>query len=255
MQEYSQFIFPSGIPSASLADFKTDIGIAAFKEYRNEELLSLNSPLQKMQQKLYAQSESALLVVIQGMDGSGKDSVTRHVFGPLNPQGVRVHSFKQPEPSEASRDFLWRVHRDVPPKGYITVFNRSHYEEVLVVRVHDLKPESIWQKHYQHINDFEKLLLETGTHILKFFLHISPEEQLKRLRDREVNPEKQWKFNPNDYNERLLWNEYQKAYEDAFHLCSQPDAPWYIIPADHKPTRDAIIVQFLHQKLEAILTL
>jgi PPK2 family polyphosphate:nucleotide phosphotransferase len=216
---------------------------------RNKDYDSLISEIQKMQQKLYAGSASALLVIIQGMDGSGKDSVTRHVFGPLNPQGVRVYSFKQPEPSEASRDFLWRIHREVPPKGYITVFNRSHYEEVLIVRVRQLKPESMWQKHYDHIRHFEQLLTDTGTRILKIFLHISPEEQLLRLRERETNPEKRWKFHAADYEERQYWEVYQRAYEEAMIRCHSEQCPWYIVPADHKPYRDWIVANLLKEQL------
>lgn len=253
MSNSSELIFSTDKPLTKLSDYKTDWGDKQLSKEKNGKLLELDSALQKLQQQLYARKNSALLVIIQGMDGSGKDSVTRHVFGPLNPQGVRVYSFKQPEPSEASRDFLWRVHREVPPKGYITIFNRSHYEEVLIVRVHQLKPEISWRQHYRHINDFEQLLMDTGTHILKFFLHISPKEQLKRLKERETNPEKQWKFNPDDYKERLLWEEYQQAYTDVFHTCSPKEAPWHIIPADHKPTRDILIAEIVHNKLKEML--
>jgi len=208
------------------------------------------SEIRDLQQKLYAESKQALLVVMQGMDASGKDSTVRHVFGLLNPQGVNVSSFKQPETSELAHDFLWRIHYRVPAKGMIVVFNRSHYEDVLIVRVRHLKPELEWRKHFRHICDFENMLHDTGTRILKFYLHISPEEQEKRLKERISNPVKKWKYHEDDWKERAYWNDYQKAYEEVFHKTATAYAPWYIVPADHKRYRDQCIAETILKTLK-----
>lgn len=205
-----------------------------------------------LQERLYAEHKHALLIVLQGMDTSGKDGTIEHVFEGVNPQGVSVASFKAPTPEELSHDFLWRIHRQTPGKGHITIFNRSHYEDVLVVRVHNLAPEKVWRKRYQHINDFERLLVDEGTTILKFFLYISKDEQKKRLLDRLDQPEKHWKFDPNDLKERGYWDAYFQAYQDAIEKTSTEWAPWYIIPANHKWFRDLVIASAIVKTLKAL---
>jgi PPK2 family polyphosphate:nucleotide phosphotransferase len=197
--------------------------------------------LKKLQELLYADGRQALLVVFQAMDTGGKDGAIEHVFSGVNPQGCNVTSFKQPTPLEHRHDFLWRIHAAVPPKGIIGIFNRSHYESVLVERVHDLVPKKVWSKRYDRINEFEKLLAGEGTTILKFFLHISKETQKERLQKRLDDKHRQWKFSAADLAERKLWHDYTQAYEDALSNCSTNDAPWYIVPADHKWYRNWVI--------------
>jgi PPK2 family polyphosphate:nucleotide phosphotransferase len=184
------------------------------------------------------------------MDAGGKDGTIRHVLGPLNPQGVRVTSFKAPNEVELAHDFLWRIHHNVPRAGDIGVFNRSHYEDVLIVRVHDLVPQSVWSKRYRQINDFERLLVESGVTVLKFFLHISKDEQLERFRARLREPHKRWKFNPADSEERKHWDAYQAAYEEVIRRCSTRHAPWHIIPADRKWFRNLAVSQILLDAME-----
>ncbi|MDT8306203.1 MAG: polyphosphate kinase 2 family protein [Anaerolineae bacterium] len=198
------------------------------------EFKALCEELAKWQQRLYAEGQRKLLIVLQAMDAGGKDSTIRHLFGETNPQGVRVHSFKVPSKEELAHDFLWRVHKRVPENGMIGVFNRSHYEDVVVVRVDKLVPEDIWSKRYEQINQFEKLLTETGTTILKLYLHISKEEQRKQFQERLDDPEKNWKFSFGDLEKRKQWNDYMVAYGDAIARCTTESAPWYIIPADQK---------------------
>lgn len=183
---------------------------------------------------LYAEHKRSLLIVFQGMDAAGKDGTIKHVMSGVNPQGCSVTSFKQPTPVELDHDFLWRVHAAVPGKGAIGIFNRSHYEDVLIARVHNLVPRDTWKKRYDAINDFEKHLSESGVHILKFFLHMSSEEQEKRFMQRLTDPHKNWKSSAADFSERKFWNEYQTAYEEAIAKCSTKHAPWYVIPSDHK---------------------
>jgi PPK2 family polyphosphate:nucleotide phosphotransferase len=190
---------------------------------------------------LYAEQKHKVLIVLQGMDTSGKDGTIRRVFEGVNPQGVRVASFKQPTPEELDRDFLWRVHKQVPGKGEMVIFNRSHYEDVLVVRVHELVPKEVWSKRYEHINSFERMLADEGTTILKFFLHIDQEEQKQRLQARLDDPHKHWKFNPADLEERKLWPKYMKAYEEAISKTSTDGAPWYIVPANRKWYRNIVV--------------
>ena len=206
--------------------------------------------LQELQELLYAEHRRALLVCLQAIDGGGKDGVIRHVFGPVNPQGVRVASFKQPSARERDHDFLWRAHRDAPAYGELCIFNRSHYEDVLVVRVRNLKPEKIWRKHYDQINDFEKNLSDNGTHILKFFLHIGKDEQLRRFKDRLDDPAKHWKIAESDYTEREKWSEYQKAFEDALEKCSADHAPWFIIPSNKKWFRNLAVSEIVVKCLD-----
>ena len=208
--------------------------------------------LHELQALLYAEHARSLLICLQGMDTSGKDGTISHIFGAMNPQGVRVVSFKTPSPEEASHDFLWRVHRGTPAKGEIAVFNRSHYEDVLVVRVHKLVPKSVWSGRYDQINAFEQELTAEGTHILKFFLHISKEEQLKRFKARLDEPAKRWKISEADYAERKHWDEYISAYDDALSRCSTEHAPWFVIPSDHKWFRNLAIARIVVEQLESL---
>jgi PPK2 family polyphosphate:nucleotide phosphotransferase len=215
-----------------------------------ELLGELNQDLEKLQELLYAEHKHRVLIVLQGMDTSGKDGVISHVFEGVNPQGVRVASFKVPTDEELDHDYLWRVHKQTPGKGEMVIFNRSHYEDVLVVRVHNLVPESVWQKRYDQIRDFERQLAQEGTIILKFFLHIDKDEQKQRLQDRLNDPTKIWKFNPGDLKERALWDEYTAAYEDAISLTSTDEAPWYIVPANKKWYRNLVIASVLVDALK-----
>lgn len=208
--------------------------------------------LQDLQYLLYAEGRRALLVVLQAMDAGGKDGVIRHVMGPLNPQGCRVTSFKQPTAEELAHDFLWRIHKATPRAGEMGVFNRSHYEDVLVVRVRGLAAKAVWSKRYEQINAFEKTLAAADVHVVKFFLHISRDEQRKRLQARLADPARHWKFDPQDLEERKLWDEYEKAYEAALSKCSTARAPWYVIPANHKWFRNLAISQILVETLESL---
>jgi len=208
--------------------------------------------LQALQFQLYAQNRQSLLICLQAMDAGGKDGVIRHVVGPLNPQGTRVHCFKEPTPEEAAHDFLWRVHRHSPAAGEIAIFNRSHYEDVLVVRVRELVPEPVWSQRYDLINDFEKNLAAGGTKILKFFLHISPDEQLKRFKNRLDDPTRHWKISLSDYSERELWPRYRQAYEEALSRTSTKYAPWFVIPANRKWFRNLTISRIIAETLESL---
>jgi PPK2 family polyphosphate:nucleotide phosphotransferase len=208
--------------------------------------------LHALQYKLYAEDRRSLLIVLQGMDTGGKDGTIRHVMTGLNPQGCKVHPFKAPNTTELDHDFLWRVHARVPPRGEIGIFNRSHYEDVLIVRVHDLVPKKVWAKRYEQINRFERNLVETGTTILKFFLCISKDEQKERLQERLADPSKHWKFNPSDLEERKLWDEYIKAYEAMLTKCSTRQAPWFIVPADRKWFRNIVVSEIVCETLEAM---
>jgi len=206
--------------------------------------------MNKLQYLLYADGNQSLLVVLQALDAGGKDGVIRHVFSCMNPQGTFVFGFKQPSKDEAAHDFLWRAHCHAPGKGEVVIFNRSYYESVLVVRVHKLVDDSVWSKRYELINDFEKMLSRNGTTVLKFFLHISPEEQLARFKQRLDDPSRHWKISDSDYSERELWPEYIDAYEDAIALTSTKRAPWYIIPANHKWFRDLAVSQIIADTMD-----
>jgi PPK2 family polyphosphate:nucleotide phosphotransferase len=206
--------------------------------------------LYELQYKLYAEDRQALLIVLQAMDAGGKDSTIRKVMGGLNPQGTRVDSFKVPTDEELAHDFLWRIHRKVPEKGHIGIFNRSQYGDVLVVRVHDLVPDAVWRQRYKQINDFEKILADNHTRIAKFFLHISKEEQRERLQERFDDPLKHWKASMGDLKERRFWDDYQEAYEVALEKCSTDWAPWYVIPADRKWFRNLAVSSILVETLE-----
>jgi len=201
--------------------------------------------MDKLQYLLYADANQSLLVVLQALDAAGKDGVIRHVFSGMNPQGTSVFGFKQPSRDEAAHDFLWRSHLRTPGKGEVVIFNRSYYEDVLVVRVHKLVPKSVWSKRYALINDFESMLAQDGTRILKFFLHISPEEQLARFQQRLDDPSRHWKISESDYSERELWPKYVEAYEEAIAETSTKDAPWYIVPANHKWFRNLAVSQII----------
>jgi PPK2 family polyphosphate:nucleotide phosphotransferase len=203
-----------------------------------------------MQRRLYAEAKRGLLVILQGMDAAGKDGTIAKAFSSLNAQGTRVISFKAPTSTELAQDFLWRVHRACPPRGEVHIFNRSHYEDVLVVRVEGLAEESLWKRRYDHINAFERLLHDEGTVVLKFFLNLSKEEQAERLRERIHDPERHFKFNPGDFESRKNWDEYLKAYEEALERCSTDEAPWHIIPADRNWMRNFSVASITLAALE-----
>lgn len=206
--------------------------------------------LRQLQDVLYADKRNALLVVLQALDTGGKDGTIRHIFSGVNPQGCQVTAFKEPTPEELDHDFLWRVHRAVPGRGLIGIFNRSHYEDVLVARVHKVVPKSVWSKRYDQINDFERELDENNVRMLKFYLHISKEEQLRRLQARLTDPKKNWKLSLPDFREREHWDEYTAAYEDALTKCSTKQAPWYVIPSDHKWFRNYAIGAIVNEALK-----
>lgn len=220
------------------------------KASAEKDLQDLSQELDKYQERLYAERQHAVLIVLQGMDTSGKDGTVEHVFEGVNPEGVTVANFKAPTPQELEHDFLWRIHQKTPGKGEMVIFNRSHYEDVLIVRVHRLVPDKVWRRRYDEINDFEKMLVDEGTTILKFFLHISKDEQKDRLMDRLDQPEKHWKFNPEDLKERDLWGDYMQAYQDAVEATSTDWAPWTIVPADHKWYRNLVVASLLDKTLK-----
>ena len=217
-----------------------------------DKLDALLEKLGELQKVFYADGRHALLIVLQGRDASGKDGVVRTVIGACNPAGVRIHSFKVPTPVELAHDYLWRVHQVMPEKSMMAIFNRSHYEDVLVVRVHDIVPEDVWSKRYEQINNFEKMLVENGTTILKFFLHVSRDEQTQRLRERVEDKTKNWKFSAGDLDERKLWDKYTAVYRDALRKCSTDWAPWYLVPADSNKARNYLIARRIVETLEGL---
>jgi PPK2 family polyphosphate:nucleotide phosphotransferase len=219
-------------------------GVASLDQVSNE--------IDALQDMLFAQGKHALLIVLQGMDASGKDGVIRHVFSAVDPLGVRAVAFKAPTAPELAHDFLWRVHREMPGKGEIVIFNRSHYEDVLVVRVHKWITPQVCEQRLRQINEFERTLAENGTLILKFYLHISKEEQRKRLQERVDKPEKRWKFNPGDLEERKKWSDYMRAYEETLETTSTQWAPWYVVPSDSKTNRNVVISGVLKGALEEL---
>jgi len=227
----------SAIPAEVDGGLDKDEGRDRFKD--------LTDRLDELQELMFAESKHALLVVFQAMDAGGKDSTIRKVFGPLNPQGVRVHGFKAPTTRERAQDYLWRVHQHTPRKGRIGVFNRSHYEDVLVARVKGLVEPERWQKRYDHINDFERMLADEGTTIVKFYLHITRDYQKERFERRLKKPDKHWKFNPADLKERARWDDYMAALQDALSKCSTSRAPWYVVPAQTRWYRDLLVAQVL----------
>jgi PPK2 family polyphosphate:nucleotide phosphotransferase len=229
-----------------------DTRLAKDKAHADKRLQAMRSRLSELQEMLFAAGDRKVLIVLQGMDTSGKDGVIRHVASSFNLQGARIVSFKQPTPEELGHDFLWRVHQQVPQSGEIVVFNRSHYEDVLVVRVHELVPKNVWRMRYEQINAFERMLTETGTLVVKFFLHISKDEQRERLQKRLDDSTKCWKFKEGDLKERKLWRLYQRAYEDAISKTSTPRAPWHVVPANHKWYRDFVVASILVEALEGL---
>jgi len=202
-----------------------------------------------LQARLSAESQQALLIVLQGLDAAGKDGTIRHVFAGVNPQACQVHSFKVPTSAELSHDYLWRIHTACPPRGVIGIFNRSHYEDVLAVRVENLLPEKEWRKRYEQINQFERILTDCGTRILKFYLHVSKKEQRARISERLEDPNRNWKFSESDLDTRLKWKQYRAAYNDALTLCNTKTAPWRIVPADHKWHRNLVIAETVAKEL------
>lgn len=245
---YAQTVKPG--TSVKLSDYATDETAGLNKDAARELLKPLKDEIRDLQALLYAASQNSMLIVLQGMDTSGKDGTVSSVLESVNPLGCRVWPFKTPTPLELSHDFLWRIHTKVPERGMMTVFNRSHYEDVLIARVKELVPKAVWSKRYDQINEFEELLAESGTIILKFFLHISKEEQKNRLMKREDDPTKAWKLSAGDWVERQYWRQYQAAYDAALSKCSTKAAPWTIVPADHKWYRDLAVAQQLVDTME-----
>ena len=236
-----------------LDDF--DPGYADKDENKNtalEKIGRLRERMDDLQYKLYAERKRSLLICLQALDAGGKDGVVRHVIASMNPEGCRAASFKEPTKEELEHDFLWRVERYTPGRGEVVVFNRSHYEDVLIVRVHDLVPKKVWSQRYDQINDFERRLVANDTHILKFFLHISKEEQLERFKQRLDDPDRRWKISEADYVEREYWDDYIRAYEEALSKCSTSDAPWFVIPANHKWFRDLAISEIIVDTMEKL---
>jgi PPK2 family polyphosphate:nucleotide phosphotransferase len=234
-----------------LGDIDTRAPKAFDKQATKEKMIGVLEELSELQNLLYAEGHHAILIVIQGMDASGKDGVTRNVFSKMNPQGVTVKSYKAPTAEELSHDFLWRIHQHAPAKGMIQIFNRSHYEDIIITRVHKWCNDELAKKRMRAINDFEKLLVQhNNTTILKFFLHISPEEQQERLQERIKDPAKQWKYNENDFTEAKLWKLYMEMYEDCFDNCD--DVPWTIVPADQNWYKEYIIAQQLRDALKKL---
>jgi len=221
------------------------------KDQCKKELVKLKIRLEELQNLLFAESKHALLIIFQGMDAAGKDGAIKNVFEAVNPMGCRVISFKEPTPLESKHDFLWRIHQNTPELGIINVFNRSYYEDVLIQRVHHWVDEKTVKQRYVHINNFERLLIESGTHILKFYLHISSKEQLQRLKERLSNPTKMYKYNENDLKERVYWNAYMQAYEAAFHHCSE-HADWIIVPADQNWYKEYLVAKKVVDTLEGL---
>jgi PPK2 family polyphosphate:nucleotide phosphotransferase len=234
-----------------LAKTDTDRAAGLTKSAGNARLDALSEQLGELQELLFAAHRHAVLIVLQGMDTSGKDGTIKHVMSNVNPLGCRVEAFKVPTEEELAHDFLWRVHKVTPTRGMMTIFNRSHYEDVIVVRVHDLVPKSVWKGRYDQIVDFERALADNGTLILKFFLHISREEQEERLLEREKDPSKAWKLSAGDWRERERWDDYMQAYEDAIVRTSTKHAPWHIVPADKKWFRNLAIAEAAVDALEA----
>ncbi len=249
MRYYDQFRVPAGA-IVSLADYDPS-GTNSFKKSEANALLEEEKEkLAALQYRLFAENKQALLVVLQGPDAAGKDGTIRHVLSGVNPQGCRVQSFKQPTGHELEHDFLWRVHLWAPERGQIMVFNRSHYEDVLIVRVKGLVKEEVWRNRYSLINSFEQLLADRGTKTLKFFLNISKEEQLKRFEKRLKDPTRHWKISESDYSEREYWDDYVTAFEEALSRCSTDQSPWFVIPANHKWARNVIIARILREAME-----
>lgn len=231
------------------------VDAAYHANYRDEEsvkadLAKYSEKIAELQRKLYGEKKHSLLIVLQGIDAAGKDGTCWHVMQAMNPQGTFVHGFKQPTAEELAHDFLWRIHPHTPGLGEVSIFNRSHYEDVLVQRVHNMVPKKVWSQRYEHINNFESLLQSNNVTILKFFLYITPEEQLERFKQRLDDPARQWKISEGDYTERQYWDEYIAAYEDMLEKCSTKGAPWFVIPSNHKWFRDLAVSEIILKTLE-----
>lgn len=227
-------------------------GLHETREAAAQDLERYQQKLMQQQALLYAEKKHSVLIVLQAMDAGGKDGTVNHVFAAFNPQGASVAGFKQPTPIDLDHDFLWRVHPHAPPKGWVAIFNRSHYEDVLVTRVHKLVDKPTWTARYDRIRGFESGLAESGTTIVKFFLHISKEKQLARFAQRLDDPVRNWKISESDYAERALWDEYMEAYEDALAATSTPEAPWYVIPANHKWFRNLAVSRIVAETMEQL---
>jgi len=245
-------VTPGSVVKLSEWDPDDKSGFSGSKSEGRAYLKELNKKTEALQELLYAEGKHKILIVLQATDTGGKDGTIRHVLEGVNPQGVKVASFKKPTPEELSHDYLWRIHQHAPGTGEITVFNRSHYEDVLVVRVHNYVPETTWGKRYEHINAFEQMLSDEGTLILKFYLNISKDEQKARLQERLDVPEKNWKFAKGDLDERELWGEYQAAFEDMLTKTSTDAAPWHIVPANRKWYRNIVVSEALIAALEGL---
>lgn len=249
---YPQYRVKPGEP-IRLADIAPDTSEHYQKKKDVAEELELQRQrLQNLQERLYAERQRSVLIVLQATDTGGKDGTIKHVFSGVNPQGCRVWSFKTPSVEEANHDFLWRYHQRTPQRGMISIFNRSHYEDVLIVRVRNLVPEEVWRERYHAINEFESMLTLNKITVIKFFLHISKDEQKRRLESRLQNQDKRWKFSSQDIKERLLWDEYQAAFEDAINNCSTEHAPWYVVPANKKWYRNLVVARTIADTLEAM---
>lgn len=222
------------------------------KEESFEPFDQLRDELQQLQKMLYAQNKHRVLVCIQAMDTGGKDGCIKHVFSRVDPQGLNVVSFKKPSEDEMARDFLWRVHEHVPRNGQLTIFNRSHYEDIIAVRVKKIFGEDVWRRRYRHVLEFERMLAEEGTTIVKIFLHISKDEQKRRLQARLDTPEKHWKFNPDDLKDRARWDQFMKTYEDVIERTSTDLAPWYVVPADRKWYRNLCVARIMVETLKGL---
>ena len=245
-------IAPGTVVDLSSIDTRDSAAFDGDKTAGKARLEDLTAELEELQELLYAEGKHKVLIVLQATDTGGKDGTIRHVFDGVNPQGVKVASFKKPTPKELAHDYLWRIHRQTPGAGEITIFNRSHYEDVLVVRVHSLVPEERWSRRYDHINEFERILADEGTTILKFLLHISKDEQAERLRARLDTPHKQWKFATGDLAERARWDDYRAAFEAMLSRTSTPWAPWYVVPADRKWYRNLVISTVVTRTLRGL---
>jgi PPK2 family polyphosphate:nucleotide phosphotransferase len=244
MERY--WVKPGDRPDLSKIDSnEKSLFTGADKTEYDEQFVHLQVQLRDMQKMLYAQNKHRILVVMQAMDTGGKDGCIKHVFSHIDPQGIHVRSFKKPTAEELSYDFLWRVHAKVPPTGQLVIFNRSHYEDIIAVRVKKLFPDEVWKRRQRHIIDFERMLAEEGTTIVKIFLHISRGEQKKRLEARLSNPKKHWKFNPDDLADRKLWGDFMKAYEDVISKTSTEHAPWFVVPADRKWYRNLCVARIM----------
>jgi PPK2 family polyphosphate:nucleotide phosphotransferase len=242
-------------PGSKVKLGKVDAGFKDRHESQEQalpEIEAYDQKLHDLQYLMYAEGERSLLICLQGRDAAGKDGTINHVLGAMNPQGCTVTGFKVPSQEEAAHDFLWRYHRATPARGHVAIFNRSHYEDVLVQRVHNMVPKKIWSARYEHINNFEKVLYDNGTHILKFYLHIDPDEQLERFKQRIDDPARHWKISNGDYAERPYWDAYTEAFEDALSKCSTEHAPWFIIPSNHKWFRNLAISRIVTEVLGSL---